>query len=184
MTVPEYLHALGEASGHGWGFLTAYGLTWLVCALAWRRWSSRIAAYATLFQGMVALPLALALTALGPGPDRPTMAGMDSLTILLASGQLLGLPIIIYLVAAGRFTLVPLSMVLLLVVHFAPYSWLYATPLYVVMGGILAIAAVIATASAQQARTTAAEAGATGAVRLCLATGLVMLVCAAVAWSL
>jgi hypothetical protein len=64
--------------------------------------------------------VALALTAITPGPDRPTLAGMDNLTILLAIGQLLGLPIVIYLVASARFTLVPLGMVILLVVHFAP----------------------------------------------------------------
>jgi hypothetical protein len=56
VTVPEYTAALGEATGHGWGFLAAYGLTWLACALLWRLQKPEVAAYATLFQGMVALP--------------------------------------------------------------------------------------------------------------------------------
>lgn len=180
MTVPEYLHALGEATGHGWGFLAAYGLTWLICALAWHRWSAKVAAYCTLFQGMVALPLALALTAIGPGAPRPSMPGMDGLPIFLSAGQLLGLPVVIYVVATGRFTLVPLSMTILLVVHFAPYSWLYATPLYLVMGGILSVAAVIATASAAK-DVAAPKAQVSGAGRVCLVTGVVMLASAAVA---
>jgi hypothetical protein len=125
VTVAEYLHALGEATGHGWGFLAAYGVTWLVCALAWHRWSAKVAAYCTVFQGMVALPLALALTAVGPGSPRPSMPGMDSLSILLSAGQLLGLP-----VARGG-----------------------SDP----------------------------EAEVSGAGRVCLATGVVMLACAAVA---
>jgi hypothetical protein len=180
MTVAEYLHALGEATGHGWGFLAAYGLTWLVCAVAWHRWSAKVAAYCTAFQGTVALPLALALTAVGPGAPRPSMPGLDSLSILLSTGQLLGLPIVIYLVATGRFTLVPLSMTILLVVHFAPYSWLYATPLYLVMGGVLSVAAVISmTTAAGDATAPAAEIS--GARRVCLVTGVVMLACAAVA---
>jgi hypothetical protein len=180
VTVAEYLHVLGEATGHGWGFLAAYGLTWLACALAWHRWSAKVAAYCTLFQGMVALPLALALTAVGPGAPRPSMPGMDGLSILLSAGQLLGLPIVIYLVVTGRFTLVPLSMIILLVVHFAPYSWLYATPLYLVMGGLLSVAAVIVTANAARS-VSDPEAEVSGAGRVCLVTGVVMLGCAAVA---
>lgn len=183
MTVEEYRHALGEATGHGWGFLTAYGLTWLVCALAWRRWSARAGAYCTLFQGMVALPLALALTAAGTGPARPSLPGLDSLPIVLSSGQLLALPVVVHLVATGRFTLVPLAMSVVLVVHFAPYSWLYATPLYLIMGGLLAMAAVLATASATRGAADP-DAEASAAERVCLVTGVVLLVCAAVAWSL
>ncbi len=125
---------LAEATGHGWGFLAAYGLTWLACAVGWRRWGAQVGAYCTLFQGMLALPLALLLTAVTPGPDRPSMAGMDDVSVLLASGQLLGLPIVIHLVTRRRFTDVPRAMVIILVVHFAPYTWLYATPLYLVMG--------------------------------------------------
>jgi hypothetical protein len=180
VTLEEYRHALGEATGHGWGFLVAYGLTWLVCALAWHRWSEKVAAYCTVFQGMVALPLALALTAVGAGGARPGMSGMDGLPVILSSGQLLALPIVIHLVATGRFTQVPLSMTILLVVHFAPYSWLYATPLYLVMGGVVSVAAVIATASAARSGPDSG-AGASAAGRVCLVTGVVLLVCAAVA---
>lgn len=144
MTIAEYTHAIGEHTGHGWGFLAAYGATWLVCAVLWRRASARTAAYATLFQGMVALPVALALTELTAGPERPVLEGMEMLSILLASGQLLALPLVIYLVVRQRYTLVPLAMAIILVVHFAPYAWLYATALYLVMGGVVAVGVVVA----------------------------------------
>jgi hypothetical protein len=180
MTVAEYRQALGEATGHGWGFLSAYGLTWLICALAWHRRGAKVGAYCTVLQGTVALPLALALTAVGSGAPRPSMPGMDSLSMLLSAGQLLGLPIVLHLVATGRFTLVPLSMTILLVVHFAPYSWLYATPLYLVMGGVLSVAAVIATATATRGGSDP-DAEVSGAGRVCLVNGVGMLTCAAVA---
>ncbi|USQ77553.1 DUF7010 family protein [Ornithinimicrobium cryptoxanthini] len=180
MTISEYVEVLGEATGHGWGFLTAYGLTWLVCAVLWLRSSARVAAYGTLFQGMVALPVALLLTELTPGPPRPVLDGMQSLTILLSSGQLLALPVVIYLVVRQRYTAVPLAMVLVLVVHFAPYSWLYGTPLYLVMGAAVSLAAVAASASARDDDASAA----TSAGRVCLTTGTILLLCAAVAWLL
>lgn len=180
MTISEYVEVLGEATGHGWGFLTAYGLTWLVCAGLWMRSSPRVAAYGTLFQGLVALPLALLLTELTPGPARPVLDGMDSLTILLSSGQLLALPVVIYLVVQERYTAVPLAMVLMLVVHFAPYSWLYGTPLYVVMGAAVSLAAVASAASVRSDDALVA----TGAGRVCLTTGTILLLCAVVAWLL
>ncbi|MFK5645333.1 DUF7010 family protein [Ornithinimicrobium sp. LYQ121] len=181
MSISDYVDALGEATGHGWGFLGAYGLTWLVCAALWLRSSPRVAAYATLFQGMVAFPLALGFTALTPGPERPSLPGMDSLAILLSSGQLLALPLVIYLVARGRYTLVPFAMVIVLVVHFASYSWLYGTPLYLVMGAVVSLGAVVATASSHRSD---ADGSAVGAGRVCLTAGVVLLVSAATAWSL
>jgi hypothetical protein len=184
MTVDQYLHALGETTGHGWGFLAAYGLTWVSCGLIWRRARAEVAAYCTMLQGMVALPLALGLTALTSGPPRPSMPGMDTLVLLFSSGQLLGLPAIVYLVISRRFTLVPLSFTILLVVHFVPYSWLYATPLYLIMGGIISVSAALAMSSAERGQPDAKEPAEVGAGRVCLAVGAVMLPSAVVAWFL
>ena len=183
MTIEEYQHTLAAATGHGWGFLAAYGLTWLVCSWCWRRWGARVGAYCTLFQGMVALPLALWLTALTPGPARPEMDGMQGLSVLLSMGQLLGLPIVIYLVARGQYSRAPLAMVILLAVHFAPYSWLYATPLYLVMGGAISVGAAFADASARRGHAVA-DPDVLGSARVCLSTGVVMLFSAGVAWVL
>lgn len=179
--IAEYTHALGEATGHGWGFLAAYGVTWLVCAVLWRRASARTAAYATLFQGMVALPVALGLTALTAGADRPTLEGMDMLSVLLSAGQLLALPLVILLVATRRYTLVPLVMVVVLVVHFAPYSWLYATPLYLVMGAAVAIGVTVVVGVAGRGDQPEERRAVTQAERASLVTGLVLVSSAVVA---
>lgn len=181
MTIAEYTHALGEHTGHGWGFLAAYGLTWLVCALLWRRASPRTAAFATLFQGMVALPVALALTELTAGPERPTLEGLDMLSVLLASGQLLALPLVGYLVAQRQYTLVPLAMTIIVVVHFAPYSWLYATPIYLVMGGAAAVGVVVAMNVAGRDRDTAEDRAVAQAGTTSLTTGAVLTLSAVVA---
>ncbi|WP_144122723.1 DUF7010 family protein [Catellatospora sichuanensis] len=172
MGVEEYIQALALANRHGWAFLAAYGTTWMLCALAWLRASPRTAAYITLFQGAVALPGALALTALIPGPPRPDLAVFDSLSVTIATGQLLGLPVVIFFVISGRHTLVPLVMVTILVVHFAPYTWLYGTPLYAMMGAAISLSAVLLTHRAER------EGGpgqVVGARRVCLSTGLLML---------
>lgn len=74
--VGDYLSALATANRHGFGFLLAYSTTWLVAAALWWRVSPQVGAYAALFQGMVALPLGLGLTALfaaGERPGDPTM---------------------------------------------------------------------------------------------------------------
>jgi hypothetical protein len=194
VSIPEYTHALGEATGHGWGFLAAYGVTWLVCAASWYRTSQRTAAYVTLFQGMVALTLALGLTALTGTTARPELAGMNTLSVYLSAGQLLALPLVIFLVVRRRYALVPLAMVIVLVVHFAPYSWLYATPLYLVMGAAVAVGVtVMMSLGVRAARVpgapvpdeqTAERRSAIQAGRASLVTGLVLGVSAVVAWFL
>lgn len=184
VTIPEYTHALGEATGHGWGFLAAYGGTWLVCAILWYRTSPRTAAYATLFQGMVALPIALGLTAITATVDRPELDGMDMLSVLLSVGQLLVLPLVIFLVATRRYTLVPLAMAIVLVVHFAPYSWLYATPLYLIMGAAVAIGVTAAMGLKVRIDLPEEQLSTIQAGRASLTTGLVLVSCAILAWFL
>lgn len=184
MTIPEYTHALGEATRHGWGFLVAYGATWLACAILWRRASPRTAAYATLFQGMVALPIALGLTALTAGADRPVLEGMDMLSVLLSAGQLLALPLVIFLVASRRYAQVPLAMAMVLVVHFAPYSWLYATPLYLIMGAAVTIGVTAAMGIKGRADRPEEQRSAMQAGRASLITGVVLVASAVVAWFL
>ncbi len=169
MELAQYLEDLARANRHGWAFLAAYGLSWLGCAGFWARASPRTAAYATLFQGLVALPVALGLTALGP--PRPSHPVLDDLTVVLATGQLLGLPVVVYLVLSRRYELVPLAMVVLLVVHFAPYSWLYQTPLYFVLGAAIAVSSVVAMTHSETA----------GPLRTCVSTGVLMLVGAVIA---
>lgn len=181
MTIDEYRLALAEANRYGWGFLAAYGTTWLICGVAWGRASVRTAAFFTLFQGMVAFPVAILVTALTQGAPRPDMPGMDALSILLASGQLLGLPIVIYLTVSKHYRMVPLAMALLVAVHFAPYSWLYATPLYLVMGGAVSVGAVIGMAAGSRGDSPVSDVAKRGPMWLCFIVGGVMAISAAVA---
>lgn len=188
MTIDEYVHDLGEATGHGWGFLAAYGLTWLVCGLLWSKLPARSAAYVTLGQGVVALPVALALTEVASDAPRPEMDGMDGLSILLSVGQLVALPLVIHLAAIQRYTLVPHAMVIVTAVHFAPYAWLYGTPFYLIIGGVISVGAVVAADSGR--RTAPGDGSPTGeipttaAARVCMATGTVLVLGAVVAMSL
>lgn len=180
MTLDDYRAALAEANRFGWGFLAAYGVSWLVCGVAWQRARARTAAFFTLFQGLAALPVAILLTALTSGPPPPEMASIDVLVILLAAGQNLGLPIVIYLTASKRYPMVPLAMALLVAVHFAPYSWLYATPLYLVMGGAVSVGAVVAMAVGDRSGREGADT-ARGPMLLCFTVGGVMALSAVVA---
>lgn len=181
MTIDEYRSAFAVANRYGWGFLAAYGTTWLVCGVVWRKASARTGAFCTLFQGLAALPVAILLTALTPGPPAPELAAMDNLVTLLASGQMLGLPIVIYLTVVHRYSLVPLAMALLVAVHFAPYSWLYDTPLYLVMGGAVSVGAVVAMALGSRGDDSSGDSTRRGPMLLCFVVGGVMAISAAVA---
>lgn len=178
MDLETRLDLLAAANRHGWGFLAAYGLTWLGCAAAWAWLDERRAALVTLFQGLVGLPLGLALTAAGSGPDRPADPAVDLLAVIAGTTQLAGLPVVVFLVVTRRFTLVPLGMVMLLVVHLGPYSWLYRTPLYLVLAGLVAVVASTVMHRAERAPSTGAG---HGAGRVCLSTGLLLLAGAGVA---
>lgn len=137
--VNNYLDALATVNRHGFGFLLAYGLTWLLAALIWRTKGDRAGAYAALFQGMIALPIAfglVALTAVGSRPGDPTM---NMLSTYLAVGQLMVLPLVIVLVMSRRYTMAVAILAATTAVHFLPYTWLYQTPIYLVMAIVIAI---------------------------------------------
>nr|WP_188744935.1 hypothetical protein [Phycicoccus endophyticus] len=93
-----------------------------------------------LFQGVVALPLAFglqALTNVGAPPKDPILT---ELVVVLAVSQVAALPLVIVLVATRRWLASSLVMAVVTAVHFVPYSWLYRTPLYYVLAGVLAVA--------------------------------------------
>ncbi|MGO1661594.1 MAG: DUF7010 family protein [Canibacter sp.] len=106
---------------------------------------------------------------------------MNTLSVLLSAGQLLALPLVIYLVASRRYTLVPLGTAIVLVVHFAPYSWLYATPLYLIMGAAVAIEVTAAMGVEIRAKLPEEQRSVVQAGRASLVTGVVLTVSAVVA---
>lgn len=150
MDLVASLQKLAEQNISGVAFLAAYGVTWSVCALVWGKASSRTAAFVTLFQGLVAFPVAIGVSFLigafsqhSPVPDAITQ-----LSILIGTSQMLGLPFLIYLVITQRHTLLPVAFASMVSMHFVLYSWLYQTPWYIVMAVLVSIAAVVTMATA------------------------------------
>lgn len=141
MDLVESLQLLAEQTLSGLAFLTAYGVTWVVCGVLWQRAPARVAAYATLFQGLVALPAALGLSAaIGAiGQERPVPDEITQLSVLIGTSQLLGLPFLIYLVVKQRYALVPFAFAAITSMHFVLYTWLYQTPVYIVMAALIAL---------------------------------------------
>jgi hypothetical protein len=154
MEAQDYLREIAQVNRNGFGFLVAYGFTWLTAAFVGFRFGERPGTYAALFQGMVGLPLGLLLTmaaADGPRPQDPTL---NALSIYLSMGQLLVLPFVIVLVVRGRYTVAVATLAVTLAVHFVPYSWLYATPIYGAVAAVVAVGVAIVTAMESQPRRT------------------------------
>lgn len=177
MSTATYLHDLAVTNRHGFGFLAAYGATWLLAGLVWRVVGERIGAYAALFQGMVALPVAFGLTSVAAVGARPEDALLGSLSTYLAMGQLMVLPLVVVTVMARRWTQATAMLAATTAVHFLPYSWLYPTPVYTVMAVVLALAT--ATLVRLEVRR-----GASSGALVCATTGVVLWVGAAVCLAL
>lgn len=167
MSVSTYLHTLAVVNRHGFGFLAAYGTTWLLACLVWRLRGERAGAYAALFQGMVALPIAFGVTAVTATGPRPVDAVLGSLSTYLAMGQLMVLPLVVVTVMAHRWTLATAMLATTTAVHFLPYSWLYQTPVYLVMAIVLSLS--VATLVRWEARR-----GSSAGSLVCGATGAVL----------
>lgn len=138
--VAQYLEQLAQVNRHGFGFLLAYGTTWLVVALLWRWFGPRVGGFAMVFQGSVALPAALALTALaatGPAPEHPALESLSSYLLL---GQMAAIPLVVVLLVRTRYLTAAVVFTIVLAAHFVPYAWLYSTLLYAVVAGLMALA--------------------------------------------
>jgi hypothetical protein len=96
-------------------------------------------ALVVLFQGVVALPVALGLQAVTSAGERPDNPLLDQLSIALSLSQAFALPVVIALLMAERYRTSSLTFAVATLVHFAPYSWLYQTPLYLVLAGVISV---------------------------------------------
>lgn len=172
----SYLTDLARTNLSGAVFLFSFGVTWLVCGLLWYRLTPRTAALITLFQGMVALPVALSLSAgLGMFDERPGGALMTQLSLVVAMSQLLVLPLLIVLHARRNYAAIPLIFSLAGAVHFVPYAWLYQTPAYLVMSAVLALGlAVLYGIDPTDREQENGLISARGAGRVCVLTGAVL----------
>lgn len=139
------MEQLTHLNWNGAPFLLSYGITWLICTLLWRLLSERNAAYATLFQGAVALPIALGiLFMIGAFRQRPDEPLLQSFAIMNATSQLLVLPLLIAMSAKKHYTLIPFVFSAVGAVHFLLYSWLYQTMGYIIMSIAIALWLAIA----------------------------------------
>lgn len=145
MDLIDSLRLLADQNISGLAFLAAYGVTWLICGVLWLRASERTAAYATLFQGMVAFPAALGFSAFigAIGQARPVAEEITQLSILIGTSQVLGLPFLIYLVVRHRYRLVPFAFAAITAMHFVLYSWLYRTPVYIALAALISLGTMI-----------------------------------------
>lgn len=175
MELVDSLALLAEQNMSGMSFLAAYGVTWLICGGLWRRASERVAAFATLFQGMIAFPVALGLSALigAIGQARPVPEEVTQLSVLIGTSQLLGLPLLVFLIVKHQYTLVPFAFATITAMHFVLYSWLYQTPLYIAMAVVISLGAMTVMLTAPTTRPTA------GPARVSLLTGGILLATAA-----
>lgn len=141
MDLVESLASLAEQNMSGMAFLTAYGVTWLVCGVIWVHASQAVAALATLLQGVIAFPAALGLSALigAIGQERPVADEITQLSVLIGTSQLLGLPFLIFLTVKHQYTLVPFAFATITSMHFVLYAWLYRTPVYIAMAVLISL---------------------------------------------
>lgn len=179
--VEQYLSQLAQVNRHGFGFLLAYGTTWTLAALVWRRFGPRAGAFAMVFQGMVAVPVALGLTALaatGPSPGHPVL---ESLSLYLIFSQLVMIPLVVVLIVRERYLTAAVVFTIVLAAHFVPYSWLYDTFLYAVLAALIAASAAVVVARQDR---WGAEKERTAGFWLTLANGVILLAGGVVALAL
>ncbi|MEE6282103.1 DUF7010 family protein [Georgenia sp. MJ170] len=176
MDLVDSLGQLAEQNFSGIAFLIAYGVTWMVCGLVWQRADERVAAYVTLFQGLVALPAALGISALigAIGQARPVPDEVTQLSVLIGTSQLLGLPLLIFFIVKRQHTVVPFAFAAITAMHFVLYAWLYRTPVYIAMAVAISIGAMVLMLTAPEDRPRS------GPARVCYLTGALLLAATAV----
>ncbi|SOC40642.1 DUF7010 family protein [Salinicoccus kekensis] len=133
------LKELAQLNQYGVAFLMSFGVTWLICGVFWKVSSANTAGYATLFQGLAALPAALLISYwMGALTERPGSDILTSLVMTIAMSQMLILPLIIVMQAKKHHTLIPFVFSASLTIHFVMYFWLYQTWIYVAMSAVIA----------------------------------------------
>lgn len=138
------LQELAQINVFGAPFLFAYGVTWIVCGILWMKVKQSYAGIATLFQGMIALPIALIILYLiGAFEYRPELGEINQLSLIISMSQLLIIPLLIAFYRKKHYTLIPFAFSGAGAIHFLLYSWLYQTIAYIIMSIIIAFAIAI-----------------------------------------
>lgn len=169
----ELLKELARINLSGAPFLFAYGLTWIICGFLWTKTRASIAAIATLFQGMFALPIALLIMfMINAFENRPDTGDLNSLVIIIAMSQLLVLPLLIVMYRKQHYFLIPFIFSTVGAVHFLMYTWLYQTISYIIMPVLIVISISIIYFLDSNDKGLSAS----GAAKACIATGVLLLI--------
>jgi hypothetical protein len=131
---------IGMSSAGGSPFLISYGLTFLTTAVVSLFLDVRIVALIAMFQGGVALPLALWLERRLGRKRMSSNNPLKPLSAQLAMSQALGLPALIAVYSLDP-KLVPLALASLGGVHFVPYAWLHNTRTYIYLAVAISVGA-------------------------------------------
>lgn len=140
MNLDQALKEVSASSAGGSPFLIAYGATFILTGILSFVLAADTVALIAMFQGAVALPLALWLERrMGwarMSPNNP----LRVLSMQLAFSQALALPALIVV-----FNLNPRAIPVILAglggVHFLPYAWLHRTRLYAVLATAISLGA-------------------------------------------
>lgn len=168
------LESLAELNQYGVAFLMSFGVTWLACGVFWQKTTENTAGYATLFQGLVALPAALLISYfMGALTERPGGDIFTQLVMTIAMSQMLILPLIIVMQAKKQHTFIPFVFSASLTIHFVLYFWLYQTWIYIAMSVAIAAGGAVIYAMGQSENKTSPT-GKSAAV-CCYFTGAVLM---------
>lgn len=134
------LDEVSASSAGGAPFLLCYGITFTLTGVLAFFLPREVSALIAMFQGGVALPIALWLERrMGTArmsDDNP----LKQLSAMLAMSQGLAIPflIVVYSTDPGQ---IPVTMAGLGGVHFLPYAWLHRTRIYSFLAGAVALGA-------------------------------------------
>jgi hypothetical protein len=139
----ELVAALDEVSASSAGgapFLWAYGTTFLVTAVLSFFLPRPTVALVAMFQGALALPVAIWLERRMGWQRMARDNPLKSLSAQLAMSQTLGLPalIVVYSLEPGA---IPVTLASFAGMHFIAYTWLHRTRIYAVLGCTLSLVA-------------------------------------------
>lgn len=122
-----------EATHKGFAFLITNGVAWLIAGILALRWPVQRTATFLMLMGFVTVPLALALRhGLGFPPYSPENP-LNQLGLSIAFVPAVAIPAA-FIAYVKHPIYLPSVMAAVVGGHFLPYSWLYQTYVYLVLG--------------------------------------------------
>lgn len=136
--IPNAHQDVIQATRSGFAFLLVNGAGWVIAGILARRWPVQRTATLLLVMGAFTTPLAFALRWMLGFPDYSPDNPLNQLALLIAFIPAVAIPAV--LAAYFKYPLyMPSVMAALLGGHFLPYSWLYQTGVYLILGIAVAL---------------------------------------------